>query len=247
MTLKCCIVDDEPLARDLIAGYIQNTPFLELAGSFSSATDAIKTIMSGNLDIVFLDINMPCLNGIEFAEIIPQSCKIIYVTAYEQYALQGFKANALDYLLKPVSYQEFLRAANKAAQWHAMHDAYLERGADSDDCLILKSDYKLVQIHLDNIIYVEGQKDYVKVWLDTEPYSVSSLMNLKALEQRLPANKFLRVHRSFIVNTSKIKVIERNRIVFGKTYIPISDSYKQQYSEYVRRHSVSVSVALEQS
>lgn len=232
--MKCCVIDDEPLARELLSGYISKTPFLELVGSFESATEAVKVVLQGGIDLLFLDINMPYINGIEFAEIVPPSCKIVFVTAYEQYAIKGFKVNALDYLLKPVSYQEFLSSVNKAIQWHSMNRAYNERGVSAADYIIVKSDYKLIQIKLDDIIYVEGQKDYVKICLDKEPYAVSSLMNMKSLESILPSDRFLRVHRSFIVNTSKINVIERNRIVFGKTYIPISDSYRQGYNDFIQ-------------
>lgn len=244
MILKCCIIDDEPLARELIQSYVEKTPCMSLLGCYESASEAIKTIMSGEPDVVFLDINMPCLNGIEFAEVIPPNTRIIYITAYEKYALQGFKANALDYLLKPVSYPEFLKAVTKATQWKSMSQALIQRNEDEVNSIIVKSDYKLVQIELDNVLFVEGQKDYVKIYLDKEPFTVSSLMNLKSLEQKLPSSKFLRVHRSFIVNTAKIKTIERNRIVFGKTYIPISDTYKQQFSDYIRRHSLNITPEL---
>lgn len=239
MTLKCCIIDDEPLARELIKSYVEKTPFLELMGAYESATEAIKTIISGNLDVVFLDINMPCINGIELADVIPSTCRIIYITAYEQYALQGFKVNALDYLLKPVSYPEFIKAVNKAAQWKSMYNALVERGDEQSDFIVVKSDYKLMQICLSDIQYVEGQKDYVKIYLDKEPYTITSLMNLKTLEQKLPSKRFMRVHRSFIVNMSKIKMIERNRIVFGKVYIPISETYKQTFSDYLQCHVVT--------
>lgn len=239
MTLKCCIIDDEPLARDLIKSYVEKTPFLELIGAYESATYAIKTLISGNLDVVFLDINMPCVNGIELAEVIPSECRIIYITAYEQYAIQGFKANALDYLLKPVSYPEFIKAVNKAAQWTAMHKALVEKSGNKSDYIIVKSDYKLMQICLSDIQYVEGQKDYVKIYIDKEPFMITSLMNLKTLEHRLPQQRFMRVHRSFIVNMSKIKMIERNRIVFGKVYIPISETYKDSFTNYLQSHLVT--------
>lgn len=237
--IKCCIIDDEPLARELLEGYVHKTPFLQLVGSFESGTEAVKTIIAGEIDLLFLDINMPCINGIEFAEIVPPSCRIVFVTAYEQYALKGYKVNAIDYLLKPVDYQEFFKAANKVAQWHSMNRAYIERGSNDMDCIIVKSGYKLVQININDILYIEGQKDYIRIYLDSNQEPISSLINLKSLESILPAYRFIRVHRSFIVNTSKIRIIERNRIVFGKTYIPISDSHRQQYNDYIHRHMAS--------
>lgn len=227
--LRCCVIDDEPLAAELIAGYVRRTEFMELAGVFTSAQQAIKTVLQERVDLVFLDIQMPQLNGVEFANLLPSDCKVVFTTAFDSYAVDGFRVNALDYLLKPVSYEEFMRAANRA-----LHAGYSRRAVVPErDHIIVKSDYKLVQIALDDILYVEGVKDYVKIYTDGNTRSVLTLMNIKSLEAELPASKFMRVHRSFIVNLSKIKVIERNRIVFGNTYIPVSDSYKQAFSDYV--------------
>ena len=236
--LRCCIIDDEPLAQELIKSYVQKTPYLELVNTFPSASKAIKTIIEDNIDLVFLDIQMSELNGIEFAKVIPQSCKIIFITAFEQYALDGFNANALDYLLKPVSYPEFINATNKALQWHEMCNG-AKHADNSEDYIIVKSEYKLIQIPISNINYTEGLKDYVKIYLDDNSSCIMSLMSLKSLEMNLPHDRFLRVHRSFIVQTSKIKVIERNRIVFGKQYIPISDTYKEQFNNYVNQRLLS--------
>ena len=236
--LKCCIIDDEPLAQELIKSYVKQTPFLELVNSFPSASLAVKTIIEDKIDLVFLDIQMSELNGIEFACVIPPSCKIVFITAFEQYALDGFKANALDYLLKPVSYNEFLHAANKALQWFEMADSS-KTNCDNNDYIIIKSEYKLIQIAISNILYIEGLKDYVKIYLEDSNTGIMSLMSLKTLESCLPQDRFLRVHRSFIVQTSKIKVIERNRIVFGKQYIPISDTYKDAFYEYVNRRTLN--------
>lgn len=241
ITLKCCVIDDEPLARDLICSFIKKTPFLELDNSYASASEAIRPIMDGNIDLVFLDIQMPELNGIEFAKIIPQDCRIIFVTAYEQYAIDGFRHNAIDYLLKPVSYSEFLTASQRALQW-----AELKKKAqsattnqDSKQYIIVKSEYKLIQIDVSKILYIEGLKDYVKIYTEDSPTCILSLMNMKTIEQNLPSDKFIRVHRSFIVQMSKINVIERNRIVFGKKYIPISDTYKKAFSDYLQRHTIT--------
>lgn len=240
ITLRCCVVDDEPLAGQLISSYIERTPYMELVGVFTSAQDAIKTILDEKIDVVFLDIQMPQLNGIEFAKIMPPTCRVILTTAYDCYAIQGFKVNALDYLLKPIDYEEFIVAANKALQWKE-----LNRQADANTAnknfIIVKSEYKLIQIPIANILFVEGLKDYVKIYLDNEQKSVMTLMSMKTLERHLPMDRFLRVHRSFIVNTCKIKIIERNRIVFGNHYIPISESYKQSFAEYINKHSLSTS------
>lgn len=235
--LKCCVIDDEPLASQLISSYIEKTPFMQLVGAYSSAQESIKTILENQIDVVFLDIEMPQLNGLEFAKIIPPYTRIIFTTAYDRYAIQGFKVDALDYLLKPISYDEFLNAANKAKRWIDIHQNGFNNG-NPHDYIIVKSEYRLIQIPTNDILFIEGLKDYVKIYTNDEQKSIMTLMNMKTLEQSLPAS-FLRVHRSFIVNTRKIKVIERNRIVFGNKYIPISDTYKQSFSDYVASHLLS--------
>lgn len=235
--LKCCVIDDEPLASQLIASYIEKTPFMQLVGTYSSAQEAIKTILEDQIDVVFLDIEMPQLNGLEFAKIIPPSTRIIFTTAYDRYAIQGFKVDALDYLLKPVSYDEFLGAATKAQRWVEIHRNNINK-SPANDCIIVKSEYRLVQIPTADILFIEGLKDYVKIYTVDEQKSIMTLMNMKTLEQALPST-FLRVHRSFIVNTNRIKIIERNRIVFGNKYIPISDTYKQAFTDYITSHLLS--------
>ncbi|MDE6326016.1 MAG: response regulator, partial [Duncaniella sp.] len=161
-TLRSCVIDDEPLASGLIASYIEKTPFMTLVGEFSSPRDAIQLILDGGADVVFLDIQMPQLNGIEFARIIPPSTRIVFTTAFDNYAVEGFRVNALDYLLKPVSYEEFLAAANRALQWVEMSrsgSAANSGSSSSNDYIIVKSEYKLVQIPVNDILYIEGLKD----------------------------------------------------------------------------------------
>ena len=240
ITLKCSVIDDEPLARELICSFVKKTPFLELENSYASASEAVRSIIDGKVDLVFLDIQMPELNGIEFAKIIPPECRIVFVTAFEQYAIEGFRHNAIDYLLKPVSYSEFLNAANRALVWAELNEK-ARLAVEKDDepqFIIVKSEYKLIQIDISKITYIEGLKDYVKIYTEDSPNCILSLMNMKTIEQRLPADKFIRVHRSFIVQMSKINVIERNRIVFGKKYIPISDTYKKAFSAYQQIHTI---------
>ncbi len=235
--LRCCVIDDEPLAAQLIESYVERTPFLELAGVFSSAQEAIKTVLTGNVGLIFLDIQMPQLNGMEFARVVPQNCQVVFTTAFDSYAIDGFKVNALDYLLKPISYDEFLSAATKA------YECAVEKerpAGNTDRYIIVKSEYKLIQIPVQDILYIEGLKDYVKICLEGESKSVMTLMNVKTLEHALPSEMFMRVHRSFIVNTSKIRVIERNRIVFGNTYIPVSESYKQAFTDFVNARLIGM-------
>ena len=235
--LRCCVIDDEPLALELIKSYVEKTQFLEFVDAFSSASLAVKTIIESNIDLLFLDIQMAELNGIEFARVVPARCRIVFITAFPQYAVEGFRANALDYLLKPVSYTEFLEAANKAMMWFKLVESS-ENVGNEQKHIIVKSEYKLLQIPIDDITYIEGLKDYVRIFLDNGT-SVMSLMSLRTMELGLPSSRFMRVHRSFIVQTSKIKVIERNRIVFGKQYIPISDTYKSEFMDYVARNSLT--------
>lgn len=240
--LKCCVIDDEPLARDLIGSYVDKTPFLSLTGKYASAQDAIRAIIDGDTEVVFLDINMPQLTGMEFARLIPESCRIIFITAYDRYALESFKVNALDYLMKPVSYDEFLNAATKALKWHEMRRAATAVNApDSPTYIIVKSDYKLLQIPVADIMFIEGVKDYAKIYMhETDTMQpVTTLMSMKALESSLPQPPFMRVHRSFIVNTDRITVIERNRIVFGQHYIPVSESYRPAFQQYLRSRTVA--------
>lgn len=227
-TLNCIVIDDEPLARALIKSYVEKTPALNLCGTFESAADAIKSVVGGDIDLVFLDIDMPMLNGIDFAGVIPERTRIVYVTAYEQYALQGFKVNALDYLLKPVSYAEFMSAVGKAVKWCSMRDNYETSARNTHDTITVKSDYRLVQMKVDTITYIEVQKDRV-VFFRTEGEPVSSLMSMRDLEDHLPSDRFMRVHRSFIVNMGNIEVVERGRIIFGKTYVPVADSKREEF------------------
>ncbi len=234
MILSCAIVDDEPLALDLLETYVEKTPFLQLKGKYASAVGAMKGLQEQPVDLLFLDIQMPELDGLEFSHMIAPETRIIFTTAFGQYALDGYRVNALDYLLKPISYRDFLEASNKALQWFELKNA-ADSNADTgeDGCIYVKSEYKLIQINLKDILYIEGLKDYVKIYTETDSRPVMSLMSLKSLEERLPASCFLRVHRSYIVQKSKIKLIDRGRIVFEKEYIPISDSYKQDLQTYL--------------
>ena len=204
--LKCCVIDDEPLAQELIKGYIERTPFLEYVASFSSASMAIKTIIETEIDLVFLDIQMSELNGIEFARVIPSRCKIIFITAYDKYAVDAFRANATDYLLKPVNYLDFMTSVNKALQLIQLEQKAHKEVPQEEDFVIVKSEYKLIQIAISKILFIESVKDYVRIYLDNDT-AVMSLMSIKNIEDRLPKSRFLRVHRSFIVQTSKIKLI----------------------------------------
>lgn len=248
MILKCAIIDDEPLAISLLESYVNKTPFLELAGKYNSAVNALPALSKEPVDLLFLDIQMPELNGMEFSRILKTDTRIIFTTAFSQYALDSYKVNALDYLLKPISYADFLKSANKALQWYELlregastggsRTASSQAVSPSVKSIFIKTEYKLVQVELRKILYIEGLKDYVKIFVEGETHPILSLMSMKSLEDMLPANRFIRVHRSFIVQPEKIKVIERNRIVFGKEYIPISDNYKQKFMEFLAQRAL---------
>ena len=237
MIIKCAIVDDEPLAVELLASYVNKIPFLELCGKYTNATDALHGINEQPVDLMFLDIQMPELNGLELSKMVPESTRIVFTTAFDRYAVDSFRVNALDYLLKPISYADFLEASNKAMQWFQLVQQNEQPAAPAVEeeprSIFVKSEYKLLQINLDDIRYIEGLKDYVKIYTEQLPHPILSLMNMKAIEQLLPTSRFIRVHRSFIVQKSKIREIERNRIVFGDVYIPIGDSYKQAFQDFI--------------
>lgn len=234
MPLRCAIVDDEPLALDLLESYVRKTPFLTLTGKYSSAVAAMNELADHPVDLLFLDIQMPELSGLEYSRMVPPDTRIVFTTAFDQYALDGYRVNALDYLLKPIAYTDFLHAANKAVQWFELTRPthVMER-----ESIFVKSDYKLVQIELKHILYIEGLKDYIKIYEEQNPKPILSLMSLKAMEEMLPASRFMRVHRSYIVQKDKIRIIDRGRIVFGKAYIPVSDSYKQAFQAFLDQRS----------
>ena len=236
MTINCAIIDDEPLAAGLLESYVAKTPYLNLTGTYNSAITAMRDLRDNPVPLLFLDIQMPELSGVEFAKILPKDTKIIFTTAFPQYALEGYKVNALDYLLKPISYEDFLRATEKAQDWYNMVQ---KRETYNDDrIMFIKSEYKLLRINLDDILYVEGLKDYVRICLKNGE-KIMSLMSMKKLEDYLPSPEFLRTHRSYIVHMPEVRSIDRFRIVFGDIFIPISDNYKEEVQQYLDNHTLS--------
>ncbi|MBP3286480.1 MAG: response regulator transcription factor [Prevotella sp.] len=235
MTITCAIIDDEPLAAGLLKSYVEKTPFLQLIGSYGSAIEAMKELRATPAQLLFLDIQMPELSGIEFAKIIPNTTKIVFTTAFQQYAIEGYKVNALDYLMKPISYDDFLTAANKALDWFTI--AQKQEVYARDRFMFIKSDYKLIRVSLDDLLYIEGLKDYVRFYM-ADGTRIMSLMNMKKLDDYLPHPEFLRTHRSFIVHMPLAQQIDRFRIVFGDQFIPVSDSYKEEVQEYLDVHTL---------
>ena len=241
MKLSCAIIDDEPLAVELMESYARKTPFLELRASFGSGVAACETLREHPVDLLFCDIQMPGLNGMELSRMLPEETRVVFTTAFDRYAVEGFRVGAVDYLLKPISYADFLTAANKAFEWFELKRRSVGKPSPAGagpESIFVKTEYRLQQIELDRIDYIEGLKDYVKIHVDNEPHPVLSLMSLKSLEEQLPADRFVRIHRSYIIQPSKMQAIERNRLVFGKEYLPISDNYRQPFYEFLAAHSL---------
>ena len=236
MILTCAIIDDEPLAAELLESYAKKTPELHLVGVYGSAVEAMKELRNNPVDLLLLDIQMPELSGMEFAGILPKKTKIIFTTAFDRYAIDGYKVNAADYLLKPISYDSFVLSVNRVLERCKVVDRQDVMSADG--FVYVKSEYKLVKINFVDILYIEGVKDYVKIYFRDRRKPVMSLMNMKKLEDYLPKSQFMRVHRSFIVNMSVADMIDRGRIVAGDTFIPVSESYKEQVQEYIDRHTL---------
>jgi DNA-binding LytR/AlgR family response regulator len=243
MTLNCIAVDDEPLALDQVGKFIEQTPFLNLAGKYSDAVQALKAIHTQKIDLIFLDIQMPDLNGIQLARVLEKGIdkpRIVFTTAYNQFALEGYKVDALDYLLKPFNYEEFLRAGQKALHYTELLRKPVTQSlvvneiehAD-ENYLFLKVEYQLVRIALDDILYIEGLKDYVKLQLKNAEKAILSLNSLKALEEKLPPKRFMRVHRSFIVSLDKITSMTKSSVHIGKTLITVGDQYRDAFSQFV--------------
>lgn len=233
MKIKCIAIDDEPLALKQISSYINKTPYLEAVALCHSAFEAMEYLANNEVDLMFVDINMPDLNGMDFVKSLTQKPQIIFTTAYSEYAIEGFKVDALDYILKPISYAVFLKSANKAKTWFELNHKQSESIQTTQDSLFVKSEYKMVRIFLSEIKYIESSNEYIQIHLVNEE-PVTTLIRLKVMEEQLPKDRFMRVHRSFIVNLDRIKVIERNRIVFDQNvYIPVGDQYKESFQAFV--------------
>lgn len=236
MILSCAIIDDEPLAADLLESYARKTPELHLVGAFESALTAMKVLRENPVDLLFLDIQMPELSGLEFAKILPKDTKIIFTTAFDRYAIEGYKVNAIDYLLKPISYETFVKSVNKAVELVIKENR--QRVMAQDRFLYVKSEYKLMQIKLDDILYVEGLKDYIKIYLADDRKPIMSLMNMKKIDDYLPRPQFMRVHRSYIVNMQRVTMIDRGRMVIAENFLPVSESYKEIVQEFLDNHTL---------
>jgi DNA-binding LytR/AlgR family response regulator len=236
--ISCIIVDDEPFALELIQNYVSKTPFLELKGKCSNAFDALELLNTEKIDLVFLDIQMPELSGLELSKTISKETKIIFTTAFSEYALEGFKADALDYLMKPFNFEEFYNAAAKAKEWFTLKRKEAPDTPKNSDFIFVKSEYKQLKINFDEVLYFEGLKDYIKIWLVNQPKAILTLMSLKSLEEELPESKFMRIHRSFIVALDKIEEIERNQVIINKQRITVAEQYKNKFQQFISQNSI---------
>lgn len=234
MNIRCIAIDDEPLAVKKIAGYIQKVPFLELVAECRSAAEAMNILDSTDVQLLFIDINMPDISGMEFVKSLTNKPYIVFTTAYSEYAVEGFQVDAVDYLLKPITFTDFLKAANKVKNLVELTTNNQPESIRANaDYLYVKSDYKLIRINLHDIRYIESMHEYIKIFMINDK-PIMTMISMKAIEENLPSDRFMRVHRSFIVNLSKVSVVERSRIVFdGNIYIPVSDQYKSKFQSYI--------------
>ena len=238
--IKCIAIDDEPLALKKLVTYIKKIPYLELVAQCRSAIEAQQVIDSQEVEAIFLDINMPDLNGLDFAKSLHDHSKgpvMVFTTAYSEYAIEGYKANAVGYLLKPYSFDEFEAAAQKVKEiteirQQAMTEVTTQSG--DDGVIFVKSDYKIVRIAVEHITYIEAMSEYLRITCDDKERPVIVLLSMKKIEEHLPSSQFMRIHRSFIINLKKISEIKKNHVVIdGDVSLPIGDNYKDAFMNYL--------------
>lgn len=242
--ITCMIVDDEPLAVKLLESFVTKTPGLELKSSFTDSVEAMAAISEQKPDLLFLDIQMPDLNGMELAHLLPEETRVVFTTAFQEYALESYEVSALDFLLKPIRYNKFMAAVEKARKWFGRGEttATETRPADipqqsspQDETVFIKVDGEYRQILLSGILYVCGMKDYVMFYIDGERKPLITHMTMKSVEQMLPANMFLRVHRSYIVALAKIRSVDRNDCIYiGEEVIHVTEAYREPFNQYLR-------------
>ena len=237
--LRCFVVDDEPLAVRMLENYITRTPFLELAASFTDPVQALSEIRSVTPELVFLDIQMPDLSGMELSRMVPEGTRIIFTTAFKQYAFESYEVSALDFLLKPIRYQKFLEAAQKAREWFSMKEAATVKPEETAS-VFLKVDGTLRKVEFSDILFVEGMKDYVMVYLSSQRQPLVTHLTMKAMEEMLPSGRFMRIHRSHIVALDKVtSVSATGDVKVGERLLHVSDAYKEAFDAYLKGHSMA--------
>ncbi len=233
--LKCLAIDDENLALDLLEDNIQKIPFLKLEKRCRNAMEALQVLQTTSIDLIFLDIQMPGLTGIQFLEGLTQKPMVIFVSAYQQYAIEGFNLDVIDYVLKPISFERFLKACNKALDYYKTTKIAAKSTDDlaNKDYIFIHADYSLMKISFDEILYVEGLKDYIKIHLTSQKYPVVCRMTMKAIEEKLPNHLFFRVHKSFIISIKKMESIRNQKIKIGENYIPLSENMAESFLQAI--------------
>jgi DNA-binding LytR/AlgR family response regulator len=226
--MRCLIVDDEPLAQQVMEEFASRVPFLTLVAKCGSATEAAEILRNTSIDLIFLDIHMPRISGLDFISSLPSPPQFILVTAYSEYALQGFNVNATDYLMKPVPFDRFLKAVNKAYELFRLRDKATNQDPPAQRFILVKSGYQTIKIILDSILYIEGLKDYVKIYTEGKK-PILSLLTMKGLAETLPADKFMRIHKSYIISSDRISSISRNRVMIGDKWIPVGENYRDVF------------------
>lgn len=243
--IRCLIIDDEPLAVAQLERYVERVPFLESVRSCSCAADAVEFLATESVDAMFVDINMPDINGIQLVRSLSNPPMVVFTTAYSEYAVEGFKVDAVDYLLKPISFEDFLKAANKLNELYSLRELQhkgIEQPAPDTSCpdsIFVKSDYRILRVPIDSIKYIESMSEYVRIFVDGQAKPIVSLLSMKKVEDCLPSSYFMRVHRSYIVNLNKIQEVSKMRIVYdGDVYVPIGEMYKDNFFDYIDKHFI---------
>ncbi len=236
VVLRCLAVDDENLALDLVEDNIAKVPFLKLEKRCRNAFEAIEYLQENEIDLIFLDIQMPGITGVQFLEGLTQKPMVIFVTAYQQYAMEGFNLDVIDYVLKPISFERFLKATHKALDYFKSKNVLVQAQIpviEKMEYIFIHADYSLMKIMLEDILYIEGLKDYIKIHLRTQKFPVVCLMTMKLIEEKLPSAEFRRVHKSFIVSLKKVESIRNQKIKIGENHIPLSDNYSEQFYQTI--------------
>ncbi len=239
MYITCAIIDDEPLALELLDNYVSRVPFLRLTGKYTSAIEALARIKEDGTQLLFLDIQMPDLNGLEFSKIMDGHTKIVFTTAFSEYAIESYRLQALDYLLKPVNFTDFMNAANKALKWFELREKAesAQRRGESDK-IYVRSEHKLIAVALDEIVYIEALKDYAMIYTVGRKTPIYTITTMQSLAQTLPAGKFMRIHRSHIIALDKITMLEGDTVVVGNKHLGVSRPYRPALLEYLGRKTV---------
>jgi len=233
--LRCIAIDDEELALELLEDNIRKLPYLQLVGSFNNPLEAMKLVQEKQVDLVFIDIQMPGITGLQFIQSLPGQTMFILVTAYEKFALEGYNLNVVDYLVKPVELDRFIKACNKALELHQLRTNQQSSTGNTPDYFFVNVEYSLFKILKSDIRWVEGYKDYIKVYLKSSPQPVITRMSIKGIEELLGSKDFFRIHKSFIVSLASITSVRKNSVFIDNNELPLSDNYRESFLAAIGR------------